>query len=69
MPKKQAEGRAWATVNKNTGGGKKSGSGRGKPSTDEASKQGGRAQKAGSPEARTAAARKGWVTRRKNAAK
>ena len=36
MSKKQAEGRAWATVNKNTGGGKKSGSGRGKPSTNAA---------------------------------
>ena len=28
--KGEAEGRAWATVNKETGGGKKSGSGRGK---------------------------------------
>ncbi len=28
VPKKAAEGRAWATVNKSTGGGKKSGSGR-----------------------------------------
>ena len=28
--KKEAERRAWATVNKETGGGKKSGSGRGK---------------------------------------
>ena len=67
MPAKEAEGRAWATVNKNTGGGKKSGSGRGKPSSNAASKAGGRAQKPGSPEARTAAARKGWETRRRNA--
>lgn len=29
-PKKEAEQRAWATVNKTSGGGKKSGSGRGK---------------------------------------
>ena|SRR5688572_21536010 len=29
--KKEAERRAWATVNKMTGGGKRSGSGRGKP--------------------------------------
>ena len=29
-PKKEAEARAWATVNAETGGGKKSGSGRGK---------------------------------------
>ena len=31
LPHKEAERRAWATVNKMTGGGKKSGSGRGKP--------------------------------------
>ncbi len=30
VSKKEAEGRAWATVNKESGGGKKSGSGRGK---------------------------------------
>lgn len=66
VPKKEAEARAWATVNKNTGGGNKSGSGRGKTDTNAASVQGGRAQKKGSPEARTAAARKGWETRRKN---
>lgn len=30
VPEDQAEARAWATVNKMTGGGKKSGSGRGK---------------------------------------
>ena len=28
VPEKEAEGRAWATVNKQDGGGKKSGSGR-----------------------------------------
>jgi plasmid stabilization system protein ParE len=38
---KEAERRAWATVNKSTGGGKKSGSGRGrKTSTTSASKGG-----------------------------
>ncbi|WP_419420594.1 hypothetical protein ACNVED_04635 [Legionella sp. D16C41] len=31
--KKEAEKRAWATVNKDSGGGKKSGSGRGKKSS------------------------------------
>src|ERR1700760_1141356 len=31
VPEEEAERRAWATVNKETGGGKKSGSGRGKP--------------------------------------
>ena len=66
-PKKEAEARAWATVNKESGGGKKSGSGRGKKEDHSASSRGGRAQKAGSPEARSAAARKGWDTRRRNA--
>ncbi len=62
-----AEARAWATVNKESGGGNKSGSGRGKADTHVSSSRGGRAQKAGSPESRSAAARKGWVTRRKKA--
>jgi plasmid stabilization system protein ParE len=36
VAKKEAERRAWATVNKDTGGGKKSGSGRGKRATNKA---------------------------------
>ena len=56
---------AWATVNKDSGGGKQSGSGRGKHVEHKASKHGGRAHKKGSPEARSAAARKGWDTRRR----
>jgi plasmid stabilization system protein ParE len=68
VPKRVAAARAWATVNKESGGGNKSGSGRGKPDTHVSSSRGGRANKAGSPEARSAAARKGWVTRRKRAA-
>lgn len=64
-PKKEAEARAWATVNKESGGGNKSGSGRGRPDTHESSAQGARAHKAGSPEQRSAAARKGWDTRRR----
>jgi plasmid stabilization system protein ParE len=67
-PKKIAEARAWATVNKESGGGNKSGSGRGKKDTHVASSRGGRAHKSGSAEQRSAAARKGWETRRKNAA-
>jgi len=39
---KEAERRAWATVNKETGGGNKSGSGRGVPDTNASSKRGGR---------------------------
>jgi plasmid stabilization system protein ParE len=66
VPKKTAEARAWATVNKESGGGNKSGSGRGKPDNNSASSRGGRANASGSAEQRSAAARKGWVTRRKN---
>jgi plasmid stabilization system protein ParE len=69
VPKKTAEARAWATVNKESGGGNKSGSGRGKPDSDVSSSRGGKAHKSGSAEQRSAAARKGWDTRRKNAAK
>ncbi|HEU4509108.1 MAG TPA: hypothetical protein VFR78_12755 [Pyrinomonadaceae bacterium] len=42
VSKKEAERRAWATVNKESGGGKKSGSGRGKKSNNSASKKGGK---------------------------
>ena len=38
----EAERRAWATVNKESGGGKKSGSGRGKKENRSASRKGGR---------------------------
>lgn len=65
--KKDAESHAWATVNKESGGGKKSGSGRGKRESHVSSARGGRAQKPGSAEQRSAAARKGWDTRRRNA--
>jgi plasmid stabilization system protein ParE len=39
---KTAKARAWATVNKSTGGGKKSGSGRGKKTSKASSRKGGR---------------------------
>lgn len=42
VSKKEAESRAWATVNKETGGGKKSGSGRGKKTTKASSRKGGK---------------------------
>jgi plasmid stabilization system protein ParE len=64
--KKEAERRAWATVNKESGGGKKSGSGRGKTESHASSRKGG--HKSGSSqshEKRSAAAKKGWETRRK----
>lgn len=42
VSKKEAESRAWATVNKESGGGKKSGSGRGKKKKGPASKKAGK---------------------------
>jgi plasmid stabilization system protein ParE len=42
VPKKEAERRAWATVNKEEGGGNKSGSGSGVPDTKVSSRKGGR---------------------------
>lgn len=41
VSEKEAESRAWATVNKESGGGKKSGSGRGKSENHESSRKGG----------------------------
>jgi plasmid stabilization system protein ParE len=41
VSRREAERRAWATVNKETGGGKKSGSGRGKKTNRSASRKGG----------------------------
>lgn len=66
--KKEAERRAWATVNKESGGGKKSGSGRGKPESKASSRKGGRiGGSSQSTEARSRAAKKGWATRRRKA--
>jgi hypothetical protein len=65
---KEAESRAWATVNKESGGGKKSGSGRGKKENHASSRKGG--HKGGSSQSaskRSAAAKKGWETRRRAA--
>jgi len=42
VSKGEAESRAWATVNKSSGGGKKSGSGRGKKTNKAPMKKGGR---------------------------
>ena len=42
VSEKEAERRAWATVNKTTGGGKKSGSGRGKKTKKSSAKKGGK---------------------------
>ena len=61
---KEAARRAWATVNKESGGGKKSGSGRGHAENRSASRRGGR--KGGSSQShakRSAAGRKAARTR------
>jgi len=42
VSKKEAKSRAWATVNKDSKGGKKSGSGRGKKESHASSKKGGK---------------------------
>jgi plasmid stabilization system protein ParE len=66
----EAERRAWATVNKVTGGGKKYGSGRGKAENHEPMRRGGR--KGGESQShakRSEAAKKGWETRRRNSSK
>lgn len=72
VSKDEAERRAWATVNKSDGGGKQSGLGRGKKTNPEPAKKGGRkggaASASRSAADRSAAAKKGWETRRKNAA-
>lgn len=69
-PKKVAKRIAWATVNKMDGGGKKSGSGRGKPVNLGPARKGGRkggAASAARPfSARSASARKAARTRAKN---
>jgi plasmid stabilization system protein ParE len=42
VSEEEAESRAWATVNKESGGGKKSGSGRGKKGNRSSSRKGGK---------------------------
>lgn len=70
VSKDEAERRAWATVNKETGGGKKSGSGRGHAGTHEPSRKGGKAGGTASAhrpaEERSASAKKAAETRKKN---
>lgn len=70
VSEQEAERRAWATVNKETGGGKKSGSGRGHPVTHAPSRKGGKAGGEASAhrtaEERSASARKAAQTRKKN---
>jgi plasmid stabilization system protein ParE len=68
VSRREAARRAWATVNQEEGGGKKSGSGRGKKPNRSASRKGGRKGAAARSKAsRSAAARKGAATRRRRA--
>ena len=72
VPEREAERRAWATVNKETGGGKKSGRGRGKRTSRAPSRKGGKPGGAASAKrparARSAAAKKGAATRKRKTA-
>ena len=72
VSKKEAESRAWATVNKDDGGGKKAGgSGQGKstghPAAHKGGHKGGAASSGRSAAARSASAKKAAATRKRNA--
>ncbi|UMY18409.1 plasmid stabilization protein [Methylobacterium organophilum] len=74
VPEKEAESRAWATVNKDDGGGKHpGGSGRGrstgKPAAHKGGRVGGEASASRTAEQRSASAKKAAETRKRNAAK
>lgn len=71
VPEGEAEARAWATVNKDDGGGKKpGGSGRGRatghPAAHAGGDEGGRSSASRTAEERSASARKAAATRRAN---
>jgi plasmid stabilization system protein ParE len=70
---REAAQRAWATVNKETHGGKKSGSGRGKPEDHAPSRKGGklggRASARRSAAARSRSAKKAAATRKRRASR
>lgn len=72
VPEKEAERRAWATVNKDDGGGNKSGSGRGKrtgnPAAKKGGEKGGKASAARPAAERSRSARKAAETRKRNQA-
>jgi plasmid stabilization system protein ParE len=71
VAKDEAERRAWATVNKESGGGKKSGSGRGKAESHASSRKGGKlggkAAAKRTAAKRSASARKAAATRKRRA--
>jgi hypothetical protein len=67
----EAEKRAWATVNKESGGGKKSGSGRGKKGNTASSKKGGEkgGAKGGKKSSRTSSKKGGKKSSKKSSRK
>jgi plasmid stabilization system protein ParE len=71
VSEKEAERSAWATVNKDDGGGKKSGSGRGKktghPAAHKGSEKGGAASAKRTAAQRSESAKKAAATRKRNA--
>jgi len=73
VPDEEAKRRAWATVNASSGGGKKSGSGRGKKTNKapakKGGKKGGQASANRSAAERSASAKKAAATRARNRAK
>jgi len=72
VSEKEAERRAWATVNKDDGGGNKSGSGRGKetgnPAAHKGGRKGGEAAAKRPAAARSASAKKAAETRKRHEA-
>lgn len=70
VSEEEAESRAWATVNKDSGGGNKSGSGRGVPDTNASARKGGKkggaASAARPAKERSASAKKAAATRKRN---
>ena len=72
VPEKEAERRAWATVNKDDGGGKQGGSGvgahTGHPAAHEGGDKGGAASAQRPAADRSASAKKAAATRKRNAA-
>jgi len=73
VSEKEAKSRAWATVNKSTGGGKKSGSGKGKSvnkgPSEKGSHKGGAASARRSAAERSASAKKAARTRARRASR
>jgi plasmid stabilization system protein ParE len=67
VSEKEAAARAWATVNKESGGGKKSGSGRGKKENRSASKKGGK--KGGKKSAKKSSKKAGKKSAKKSSKK